>query len=43
MYLSTINYFFDQPMKSEQEAYEHLIEVLINNNYITGNLLDYWH
>ena len=33
--------FFDQPVKSKQEAYEKLVEVSRNNDYTTGNLLDY--
>ena len=30
--------FFDLPVKNEEEAYEKIIG---NNNYTTGNLLDY--
>ena len=33
--------FFDQPVKNRQEAYEKLIEVSRNDDYTTGNLLDY--
>ena len=33
--------FFDQPVKSKQEAYEKLIEMSRNNEYTTGNLLDF--
>ena len=33
--------FFDQPVKNKQEAYEKLIEILNNDDYITGKLLDY--
>ena len=33
--------FFDQPVKNKQEAYEKLVEVSRNNDYTTGNLLDY--
>ena len=33
--------FFDLPIKSEEEAYEKIIDVSKNNEYITGNLLDY--
>ena len=33
--------FFDQPVKNKQEAYEKLIEVSRNDDYTTGNLLDY--
>ena len=42
----TRNYFnnkliFDQPVKNKQEAYEKLVEMSRNDNYTTGNLLDY--
>ena len=30
--------FFDLPVKNEEEAYEKIID---NNDYTTGNLLDY--
>ena len=33
--------FFDQPVKSKQSAYEKLIEISRNDDYRTGNLLDY--
>ena len=33
--------FFDQPVKNKQEAYEKLFEMSRNNDYTTGNLLDY--
>ena len=33
--------FFDQPLKTKQEAYEKLVEMSINNNYTAGNLLGY--
>ena len=33
--------FFDQPVKSKQEGYEKLIEMSRNDDYTTGNLLDY--
>ena len=33
--------FFDQPVKNKQEAYKKLIEMSGNDNYATGNLLDY--
>ena len=33
--------FFDHPVKSEQEAYEKLIEMSRNDDYTTGNLLDF--
>ena len=33
--------FFDFPIKSEEEAYEKIIDISRNNEYKTGNLLDY--
>ena len=33
--------FFDLPIKTEEEAYEKIIDVSKNNEYTTGNLLDY--
>ena len=33
--------FFDLPIKTEEEAYEKIIEINRNNEYTTGNLLDY--
>ena len=33
--------FFDLPMKIEEEAYEKIIDISRNNEYTTGNLLDY--
>ena len=33
--------FFDQPVKTKQETYEKLIEMSINDDNATGNLLDY--
>ena len=33
--------FFDQPKKNKQEAYKKPIEVSRNNDYTTGNLVDY--
>ena len=33
--------FFDQPVKNKQEAYEKLIKFSRNDDYTTGNLLDY--
>ena len=33
--------FFDLPMKTEEEAYEKIIDISRNNEYATGNLLDY--
>ena len=33
--------FFDLPVKNEEEAYEKMIEISRNNDYATGNLLDF--
>ena len=33
--------FFDLPIKTKEEAYEKIIDVSRNNEYTTGNLLDY--
>ena len=33
--------FFDLSVKNEEEAYENIIEMSNNNDYTTGNLLDY--
>ena len=33
--------FFDIPIRSKEESYEQIIEMSRNNDYITGNLLDY--
>ena len=33
--------FFDLPIKTEEEAYEKIIDINRNNEYTTGNLLDY--
>ena len=33
--------FFDLPIKNEEENYEKIIELSKNNNYTTGNLLDF--
>ena len=42
MLLSIISIFFDLPIKTEEEeAYEKIIDVNRNNEYTTGNLLDY--
>ena len=32
---------FDLPIKTEEEAYEKIIDISRNNGYTTGNLLDY--
>ena len=33
--------FFDLPVNNEEETYEKIIEMSNNNNYTTGNLLDF--
>ena len=33
--------FFDLSVKNEEETYEKIIEMSNNNNYTTGNLLDF--
>ena len=33
--------FFDLPIKTEEEAYEKILDISRNNEYTTGNLLDY--
>ena len=33
--------FFDLPIKTEEEAYEKIIDITRNNEHTTGNLLDY--
>ena len=33
--------FFEIPIKNKEEAYEAIIEMSKNNDYTTGNLLDY--
>ena len=33
--------FFDLPIKIEEEAYEKTIDISRNDEYTTGNLLDY--
>ena len=33
--------FFDLPIKTEEETYEKIIDISRNNEYTTGNLLDY--
>ena len=32
--------FFGLPIKTEEEAYEKIIDICKNNEYTTGNLLD---
>ena len=33
--------FFDLPVKNEKEAYEKIMDMSNNNDYTTGNLLDF--
>ena len=33
--------FFDLPVKNKEEAYEKIIEMSRNNNYMAGNLMDF--
>ena len=33
--------FFDLPLKNEEEAYEKILKMSRNNDYTTGNLLDF--
>ena len=33
--------FFDLPVRNEEEAYEQIMDISNNNDYTTGNLLDY--
>ena len=33
--------FFDLPVKNEEEAYAKIIEMRNNNDYTSGNLLDF--
>ena len=33
--------FFELPVKNKEEAYEKIIEMSNNNDYTTGNLLDF--
>ena len=33
--------FYDLPVKNEEEAYEKIIDMSNNNDYTTGNLLDF--
>ena len=35
--------FFNLPIKTEEEAYEKIIGISRNNEYTTGNLLDYYY
>ena len=33
--------FFDLPIKTEEEAYEKIVDITRNNEYTTGNSLDH--
>ena len=33
--------YFDLPVKSEEEAYEKIMDMMKHNDYTTGNLLDF--
>ena len=33
--------FFDLSVRNEEEAYEKIIEIINNNGYTTGNILDF--
>ena len=33
--------FFEIPVEHKEEAYEAIIEIIINNDYTTANLLDH--
>ena len=35
--------FFDTPIKNDEEIYKQIIEIVRNNDYTAGNLLDYEH
>ena len=35
--------FFDLPVKNKEETYEKRLSISKNNDYTTGNLLDYEH
>ena len=41
MYSLMENHFFETPVKNKEEAYEQIIKKSKNNDYTTGNLLDY--
>ena len=34
-------FFFDVPVKNREKAYEKIMSINKNNDYTTGNLLDY--
>ena len=35
--------FFNLPIKTEEEVYEKIIDISRNNEFTTGNLLDYYY
>ena len=39
--LIDVKSFFEIPVEHKEEAYEAIIEITINNDYTTANLLDY--
>ena len=39
--IDKLAFFLDLPIKTEEEAYEKIIDISKNNEYTTGNLLDY--
>ena len=39
--LTDVKGFVDLPVKNEEEAYEKIVEMSRNNDYATGNLLDF--
>ena len=41
MLLAFLLAFFDLSIKTEEEAYDKIIDISRNNEYTTGNLLDY--
>ena len=43
MYWLMVSSFFDTHIKNREEAYEQIIEISKNNDYATGNLVDYEH
>ena len=41
MLIDAKRFFFDMPIKNEEETYKEILEMGRNNGYTTGNLLDY--
>ena len=41
MLINAKRFFFDMPIKNEEETYKEIIEMGRNSDYTTGNLLDY--